>query len=75
MINSVFMRLHNPDATADVICLNCFKAIAHSQQVPDLAIAENNHVCDPCDLVLLRYGSSDSIQNGDALCAPGSGNG
>ena len=63
MINSSFMRLQNPDATADVICLNCFKAIARSQQMRDLAVAENNHICDPCDLILLRYGSSDDIQN------------
>jgi hypothetical protein len=62
MINAGFMRLQNPDSTADVICLDCFKVVAHSENQLDLAAAESDHVCNPCDLVLLRYGSSNGVQ-------------
>ena len=58
MIHSNFMRLHNPDSTSDVICLNCFQTIAISQEQFGLASAESNHLCSPSDLILQHYGSS-----------------
>jgi len=62
MIDSSFLRLRNPDSTADVICLNCFQTVARSQEHIDLIAAESDHTCDPRDLVLLRYGSSSVAQ-------------
>ena len=62
MITSSFMRLRNPDSTTDVICLNCFQPVMRSQQVADLAALEADHICNPCDVVLQRYGGSNFVQ-------------
>lgn len=58
MITSSFMRLQNPDSTTDVICLNCFQSVTRSHQGVDLPVVEAEHICNPCDVLLQRYGSS-----------------
>jgi hypothetical protein len=55
MANSGFIRRQNPDSTADVICLSCFRTIAYSQAQADLAAAENNHDCIRLDEFTLLH--------------------
>jgi hypothetical protein len=49
MVNTGFMRWHNLDATADVICLCCFQTIARAQSFDDLLAAEDDHACNPVE--------------------------
>jgi hypothetical protein len=68
MVNTGFMRRQNPDSTADVICLCCFRTVAFSQAQYDLASAENDHICNPFDdLVLLQSGCLQHEQEKTAL--------
>jgi hypothetical protein len=63
LVNSGFIRRQNPDSTADVICLCCFRTIAYSQAQADLAAAEKNHGCSPFDeFVLFRSDRLSGIQ-------------
>jgi DNA-binding response OmpR family regulator len=49
MPNAGFLRWQNPDSTADVICLGCFRTVASSQAQDEIATAEANHTCNPFD--------------------------
>jgi hypothetical protein len=49
MVSTGFMRRQNPEAAADVICLNCCRTVARSQAHADLLAAENDHSCNPFD--------------------------
>ena len=49
MANIRFMRWENSDATADLICLCCFRTLAHSRHQNDLLAAEDDHICNPLD--------------------------
>jgi hypothetical protein len=47
MVNTGFMRQNYHGMTADLICLCCFRTVAESKPVGELAAEENNHVCTP----------------------------
>jgi hypothetical protein len=49
MVNTGFMRWQNPDSTADIICLCCFKTIARAGSCAELLEAEEYHNCDPLE--------------------------
>jgi hypothetical protein len=42
-----FARRQNRDDSVDSICTKCYQTIASSPMVNDLAVVEENHVCDP----------------------------
>jgi hypothetical protein len=42
-----FARRRNQDSTVDSICTRCYQTIASGQSDALLAIAEENHSCDP----------------------------
>jgi len=58
MVNTGFMRRRNLDATADVICLCCFRTITRGQTRTELAAAENEHLCNPFDDLVSLYPNS-----------------
>lgn len=49
MRSTGFMQWHNPDATANVICLCCFQTIARANSLADLLEAEDERMCNPVD--------------------------
>jgi hypothetical protein len=49
MRSTGFMRWHNLDATADVICLCCFQTIARTHSLSELLAEEDDHACNPVE--------------------------
>lgn len=49
MVKTGFMRQNYHDMRADLICLCCFRTVAESKPVAQLAAAEDEHICNPHD--------------------------